>query len=269
MSALFNVLVIVAVVALVVARQFTAAADRRPTSGGGSCRRSCRSFALRDSRACSTRTTRHCPSLMLGAGLVVGLVTGAGWGWTSPAVARTGRLRVEQGHQGHRPASGRQDRAACRARGYRLAARHPPGHRRAHVALAATLLVRGGVLDLRARSVRRRHRRGPAYGAPHGRTRRVEGPRVTAAPGRAGPPGRPSPERARTRARGPLAARVDRWCSSASCWAHVHRQASSLLWQVRWPGAGGDRAAAVVALRPSSGPPWRTVCGPPWGCWCC
>ncbi|MFD6275895.1 DUF1453 domain-containing protein [Streptomyces sp. NPDC060209] len=81
MSELFNVLVILAVVALVVVRQFSA-------QRVGEQKRwwvlpvVLFIVALRSDGALDPRH-ETLSAVMLGAGLVVGLVTGAGWGWTA------------------------------------------------------------------------------------------------------------------------------------------------------------------------------------------
>ncbi|MGW5274779.1 DUF1453 domain-containing protein [Streptomyces sp. NPDC004044] len=156
MSGLVNALLIIAVVAFVVARQCLArriSDDRRWWILPGILLvMSLREPGLMDPH-------REALSLVvLGAELAVGLVTGAGWGWTS---------RLWREPDGSLWSKGTKATVfvwtgglALRAALYGAAALMGihQGSAALLTALAVTLLVRGGVLTWRARQVR------PAYG---------------------------------------------------------------------------------------------------------
>ncbi|MFF2727335.1 DUF1453 domain-containing protein [Streptomyces sp. NPDC058008] len=152
MPELFNVLVIVAVVALIVSRQFSA---RRVGDG----KRwwilplVLSVVALRGDGALDDRHVAL-SAVMLCAGLVVGLVTGAGWGWTA---------RLWQGPDASVLSRGTRATALVWAGGItlRLALAASAVLLGVHqgtaallIPLAALLFARGGVLALRSRDLR-------------------------------------------------------------------------------------------------------------------
>ncbi|MFD9423334.1 MULTISPECIES: DUF1453 domain-containing protein [unclassified Streptomyces] len=156
MSGLFNVLVIVAVIALVVVRQFSArriAEDKRWWLLPGV-------LLVLSVREKGLTDPRHevLSLVILGAGLLVGLVTGAGWGWTA-------RLwREQDGTLWSRGTgatvfvwTGGVALRAALAGGALLLGIHQ-GTAALLAALAMTLFARGGVLTWRARQMR------PSYG---------------------------------------------------------------------------------------------------------
>ncbi|MFE3518747.1 DUF1453 domain-containing protein [Streptomyces sp. NPDC059166] len=155
MSELFNILVIITVVALVVVRQFS---DRRI----GETRRwwllpaVLFVVALRSDGAIDPHH-ETLSAAMLGAALVAGLATGAGWGWTA---------RLWQGpddsvwSRGTRAtlfvwAGGIAVRVSLAVAAVLLGVHQ--GTAALLVSLAAMLLARGGVLALRAKDLRGRH----------------------------------------------------------------------------------------------------------------
>ncbi|MFD9504506.1 DUF1453 domain-containing protein [Streptomyces sp. NPDC060035] len=161
MSALFPVLAIAAVVALVVVRQFTAQRigdDKRWWVLPGILL----IFSARNDGALDPHQ-EAVSALILGAGLVVGLVTGAGWGWTA------GLWREPDGSvwsRGTRATvlvwvGGLALRAGLAGAGV-LRGIHQ-GAAALLMSLAAMLLARSGVLTWRARSMRARYV-GPADG---------------------------------------------------------------------------------------------------------
>ncbi|MFE6183086.1 DUF1453 domain-containing protein [Streptomyces sp. NPDC056465] len=160
MSELFNVLVMVAVVALVVVRQFS-------TQRVGDRRRwwvlpaVLFIVALRSDGALDHRH-EALSALMLGAGLVVGLLTGAGWGWTA---------RLWQGPDESVWSRGTRATVFVWAGGIGLRLSLAvaalllgihQGTAALLVSLAAMLFARGAVLAMRARGVREQ------YGVPAG-----------------------------------------------------------------------------------------------------
>ncbi|MFJ3704712.1 MULTISPECIES: DUF1453 domain-containing protein [unclassified Streptomyces] len=158
MPELFNVLVIVAVVALVIVRQFSA---QRVGDG----RRwwvlpvVLLVVALRTDGALDPRH-ETLSATMLGAGLVVGLVTGAGWGWTA---------RLWQGPDASFWSRGTTATVFVWVGGTALRGSLAvaavllgvhQGTAALLVSLAAMLFARSGVLALRTRSMREQ------YGVP-------------------------------------------------------------------------------------------------------
>ncbi|WP_405665859.1 DUF1453 domain-containing protein [Streptomyces sp. NBC_01166] len=154
MAELFNVLVIFAVAAFVVVRQFSAqrVGDQErwwvlPVIMAV--------VALRGGGALDPRH-ETLSSVMLGAGLVVGLVTGAGWGWTA---------RLWQGPDETFWSRGTRATFCVWAAGIALRVSlggvalllgiHQ-GTPALLISLAAMLFARGGVLALRARDMRER-----------------------------------------------------------------------------------------------------------------
>ncbi|WP_405692007.1 DUF1453 domain-containing protein [Streptomyces sp. NBC_01185] len=162
MSELFNVLVTAAVVALVVVRQFSAqrVGDRGrwwvlPTV--------LFLVALRSDGALDPRH-ETLSAVVLGAGLVVGLFTGAGWGWTA---------RLWQGPDESVWSRGTRATAFVWAGGIALRVSLAvaalllgihQGTAALLVSLAAMLFARGGVLAVRARGLREQY--GVTAGSP-------------------------------------------------------------------------------------------------------
>ncbi|WP_217165799.1 CcdC protein domain-containing protein [Streptomyces sp. AC512_CC834] len=172
MSGLVDVLVITAVAGLVITRQFRASridTDRRwwvlPVVLG--------IVALREPGIIDAH--HHTASvLLLAAGILVGLVTGAGW-------ARTTRIWVEADgavwSRGSRASvavwvAGIVLRAGLFGVGAALGVRQDSSA--LLVALAATLLVRSGVLAWRVQGTRPAGMPGPAYGDAVSRPTRKE-----------------------------------------------------------------------------------------------
>ncbi|MGW2473930.1 DUF1453 domain-containing protein [Streptomyces sp. NPDC001665] len=162
MSGLVNSLVIVAVIALVVVRQCSA---QRISGGrrwwvlpGVLCFMALREPGFLDPHH------RITSAVVLGAELLVGLVTGAGWAWTSRV------WRAEDGSlwsKGTRATAlvwvgGLALRAALYGVGVVLGVHQ--GSPALMVALAATLLVREGLLARRTAAMSRPHS-GPVVGA--------------------------------------------------------------------------------------------------------
>ena len=161
MSGLVDALLIIAVVVLVIVRQFRA---RRITDGQAlvdRARRPRSSWRCASPGLLDTHHRRRLSALLLGAELLVGLATGAGWAWTTRMWTEAGRHRVEQEHQGQRGRLGRRHRRCGPALyGARRGSGRAPGQfRPAARALAVTLLVRSGVLIWRAQSLRPARRR--------------------------------------------------------------------------------------------------------------
>ncbi|MEU9360542.1 DUF1453 domain-containing protein [Streptomyces sp. NPDC048301] len=165
MSELFNVLVIIAVVAFVVVRQFS---DRRV----GEQRRwwllpaVLLVVALRSDGAVDPHH-ETLSAAMLGAALVTGLATGAGWGWTA---------RLRQGPDDSVWSRGTRATAFVWAGGIAVRVSLAvaavvlgvhQGTAALLVSLAAMLFARGGVLALRAKELRGR-RGGAAFVAAGG-----------------------------------------------------------------------------------------------------
>ncbi|MET7369731.1 DUF1453 domain-containing protein [Streptomyces sp. NPDC005566] len=155
MSALFHVLVIAAVIALVVVRQFTAQRigdDKRwwvlPAI--------LLIISARNDGALDPQN-EALSALILGAGLVVGLVTGAGWGWTAGLWSEPDGSVWSRGTKATVMvwAGGLTIRAALAGAGV-LWGIHQ-GAAALTMSLAAMLLARSGVLSLRAQSLRTQH----------------------------------------------------------------------------------------------------------------
>ncbi|MFF4248011.1 DUF1453 domain-containing protein [Streptomyces sp. NPDC001822] len=155
MSRLFDVLVICAVLALLVARQFSA-------QRVGDERRwwvlpAVLTFVALKSDGVIDPHHEAISGAMLGAGLLVGLITGAGWGWTArlwqePDASVWSRgtratLFIWAGGMGLRVSLA----AAALALGIHQ------GTPALLVSLAAMLLARSGVLVLRTRSLREQY----------------------------------------------------------------------------------------------------------------
>ncbi|NEC68949.1 DUF1453 family protein [Streptomyces sp. SID9727] len=162
MSGLVNALVIIAVIALVVVRQCSAqriSGDRRWWVLPGVLL----VMALREPGLVDPHH-RTASAVVLGAELLVGLVTGAGWAWTS---------RVRRAEDGSLWSKGTRATALVWAGGLTLRAALygvatvlgvRQGTPALMAALAATLLVREGLLTLRAASIPGPHG-GPVVGA--------------------------------------------------------------------------------------------------------
>ncbi|MFC8229359.1 DUF1453 domain-containing protein [Streptomyces sp. NPDC057287] len=162
MSELFNVLVIVAVVALVVVRQFSAqrVGDQKrwwvlPVV--------LFIVALRSDGALDPRH-ETLSAVMLGVGLVLGLVTGAGWGWTA---------RLWQGPDASVWSRGTRATLFVWAGGIALRVSLAvaavllgvhQGTAALLISLAAMLFARSGVLSMRADGVRAQY--GVTAGSP-------------------------------------------------------------------------------------------------------
>ncbi|MFJ8882046.1 DUF1453 domain-containing protein [Streptomyces sp. NPDC102402] len=155
MSELFDVLVIVAVVALVAARQFSAqrVGDRKrwwvlPVI-----------LSIVALRSDGVLDPRHetLSAAMLGAGLVLGLVTGAGWGWTARLWQESDESVWSRGTRATLFvwAGGIALRVALVLAAVVLGIHQ--GTSALLISLAAMLFARSGVLAVRARSVRERH----------------------------------------------------------------------------------------------------------------
>ncbi|MCX5143408.1 MULTISPECIES: DUF1453 domain-containing protein [unclassified Streptomyces] len=166
MSGLVNLLVIVAVIGFVVVRQCSAqqiSGDRRWWVLPGVLL----VMALREPGLVDPRH-EALSVIVLGAELAVGLVTGAGWGWTA---------RLWRAEDGTLWSKGTKATVyvwtgglILRAALYGLAAAlgiHQGGPA-LMMALAVTLLVRSGVLARRAGEIPRSYR-GPGDGGPAGR----------------------------------------------------------------------------------------------------
>ncbi|MFF5900048.1 DUF1453 domain-containing protein [Streptomyces argenteolus] len=163
MSGLFNVLVIVAVVALVVTRQLSA---RRV---GDDERWWVLPAVLLLVALCDDGTIdpRHeaLSVVLLGAGIVVGLVTGAGWGWTSRLWLQPDRSVWSRATKATAFVwAGGVGGRVLLAGGALLLGVHQ-GSAALLLSLAAMLLARSGVLAMRARDIRELHE-GPAGAAP-------------------------------------------------------------------------------------------------------
>ncbi|MER5893882.1 DUF1453 domain-containing protein [Streptomyces sp. NPDC001876] len=163
MSALFHVLLIAAVVALVVVRQFTAQRigdDKRWWVLPGI-------LLIISARNDGALDPHHeaLSALILGAGIVVGLVTGAGWGWTARLWREPDGSVWSRGTKGTVQVwvGGLTIRAALAGAGVLLGIHQGPAA--LTMSLAAMLLARGGVLSVRALRLRAQHG-GPADGMP-------------------------------------------------------------------------------------------------------
>ncbi|WP_329041151.1 DUF1453 domain-containing protein [Streptomyces sp. NBC_00178] len=164
MSGLFDILVICAVVALLVVRQFSAqrVGDERrwwllPAV--------LTLVALKNDGVLDPRHEAM-SGAMLGAGLLVGLVTGAGWGWTARLWQEPDASVWSQGTKAtfFVWAAGMGLRVSLAA--VTLALGIHQGTAALLVSLAAMLLARSGVLVLRARELREQY--GVAVGVAAG-----------------------------------------------------------------------------------------------------
>lgn len=162
MSGLVNALVIAAVVVLVIVRQFRAA----PVGGN---RRwwlvpAILAFvALREPRILDAH--HHTASaLLLGAELLIGLATGAAWAWTTRIWAEADGTVWSRSSRASVAVwiAGIALRAGLFALGTALGIHQDSSA--LMLALAATLLVRSGILVVRARSLEPVPTGGPAYG---------------------------------------------------------------------------------------------------------
>ncbi|MFC3574921.1 DUF1453 domain-containing protein [Streptomyces yaanensis] len=162
MSALVNALVIVAVVALVIVRQFRARridADRRwwlvPVILGV--------LALREPGILDSRHPTE-STLLLGAELLIGLATGAGWAWTTRIWVEADGAVWSKSTQASVAVwlGGIALRVGLFASGALLGVRQDSSA--LLLALASTLLVRSGILVWRARSLAPASHPATAYG---------------------------------------------------------------------------------------------------------
>ncbi|MEU5660191.1 DUF1453 domain-containing protein [Streptomyces sp. NPDC047737] len=169
MSGLFNVLVIVAVVALAVTRQFSARRIRDekrwwllPTV--------LLLVALRNGEVVDPRH-EALSAVLLVAGILAGLVTGAGWGWTSRVWRQPDASVWSRGTKAtvFVWVGGIGVRALLGGGAFLLGVHQGPAA--LLLSLAAMLLARSGVLVLRARSMSEQHTvpaGAPATGIPWG-----------------------------------------------------------------------------------------------------
>ncbi|MFJ8751413.1 DUF1453 domain-containing protein [Streptomyces sp. NPDC102441] len=163
MAEFFDVLVIVAVVALVVVRQFSPQRVR-DLKRWWVLPLILFVVALRSDGALDARH-ESLSAVILGAGLVVGLVTGAGWGWTT---------RLWQEADGSLWSRGTRAGLCIWAGGVALRVSLTvaavvlgvhQGTAALLISLAAMLFARGGVLSLRARGIREQHGVTPGFPA--------------------------------------------------------------------------------------------------------
>jgi hypothetical protein len=162
MSGLVNALLIVAVAALVIVRQLRASrvdTDRRWWVLPGILA----VIALREPDLLDAH--HHTASAMLlGAELIVGVATGAGWGWTTRIWVETDGAVWSRSTKASVAVwgAGIGLRVSLYACGATLGVRQDSSAML--LALAATLLVRSGILSRRVQSLSRTPAQAPAYG---------------------------------------------------------------------------------------------------------